>query len=149
LADVPTELSWTPKRSVFLRRIAVLACATFFGLTLIGLVSSLTFDLPLRWILPTAALLSLGFLIDDLVSWRSARFDRWLLREGKLIHEGPEGTAMVPMNEVARISTRFGGPVIVHLKDGRRLALRYLPHPTETAGQIATFLPPQSAAHRK
>lgn len=92
--------------------------------------------------------LTLGFLFDDLISWRGSRFDRWLLRDGHFIHEGPDGTAMVPLRDITRVAPRTGRGVIVQLRDGRRLNLRYLPHPRETAAQIAGLLPPGTGTAR-
>lgn len=142
------ELSWTPQRSVFLRRIGWLALVTFLALTAAGLGASIGAGLPRVWVLPTALLLTLGFLFDDLISWRGSRFDRWLLRDGHFIHEGPDGTAMVPLRDITRVAPRTGRGVIVQLRDGRRLNLRYLPHPRETAAQIAGLLPPGTGTAR-
>tara|TARA_R110002049_G_scaffold29972_2_gene102022 strand:- start:108895 stop:109335 length:441 start_codon:yes stop_codon:yes gene_type:complete len=129
-------LSWAPQRAVFVRRSLRTAVITFAALACVGLGTSLAFDLPLSWITPTAFLLSLGFLIEDFMRWRTSRFDRWQISDHQLRHDGPDGRASVPLSEVANVFARFGNRVVIELHSGQRVMLRDLPYPVETARQI-------------
>lgn len=129
-------LSWAPQRAVFLRRAAITALVTFLLLLALGLLLSFYTDLPFLWVIPTALLLTAGFLFDDALRWRNSKYDRWHLDAGYLIHDGSDGTAQLPLAEIDRVFTRFGGRVVVVLSSGQRIAMGYLPFPTKTAQAI-------------
>lgn len=135
------EFSWAPSRQAFLRRIAISTTLTFAGLAALGLLVSLWFDAGILWVFPTSGILTIGFAVEDYQGWRNARLDRWSLSEGRLLHEGPEGMGMISLTDIRRVRVRFGTRVILYLADGTRVAMRYLPHPRETAAQIAALLP--------
>jgi len=131
-----SRLSWAPQRAVFLRRAAVTALFTFLALMAVGLLLSFYTDLPFLWVIPTALLLTAGFLFDDALRWRASKYDRWHLEGGHLIHEDGDGTAQLPLSEIDRVFTRFGGRVVVELSSGQRIAIGYLPYPAKTAETI-------------
>ena len=135
------EFTWAPSRQAFLRRILISALITFAGLGAVGLLLSLWFAASFWWVFPTAAILTAGFLVEDYQSWRNARLDSWSLTEGRLLHEGPEGMGMISLSDIEKVHVRFGTRVILFLTDGTRVAMRYLPHPRETAAQISAMLP--------
>ncbi len=135
------ELDWSPQRRVFLRRKGITNLATFAALSALGLVLTASYDVSSLWVWPTAALLTLGFVLDDLQRWNANKDDRWFLREGQLIHEGNDGSASIPLTEITGVSVRLGGVVIVTLASGQRIDLRYLPFPRQTAAQIDAARP--------
>lgn len=130
------DQSWAPKRDVFLRRSLMIGVATFTLFAGAGLVAALMLDLPFVWTLPVAALLTLGFFVEDVLRWRSCKYDRWLMSEGHLLHEDKDGTASIPLGDIRRVTTSFGSRVVVELLSGQRITLRYLPFPAETAAHI-------------
>ncbi|SFD56578.1 hypothetical protein SAMN04488523_101354 [Sulfitobacter brevis] len=134
-------LSWAPKRDVFLRRSLMLGMATFAILAGVGLIASSLLELPLAWVLPVGALLTLGFLVDDILRWRTYKFDRWQISDGHLLHEDRDGSVSIPLGDIRKVMTRIGNRVVVELASGQRITLRYLPFPTETAEQIRDRLP--------
>lgn len=129
-------LSWAPKRAVFLRRAAITSMVTFVVLMALGFLLSIYTALPFLWVIPTALLLTAGFLFDDALRWRTSKYDRWHLDGGQLIHEGTDGTAQLPLGEIDRVFTRYGGRVVVELSSGQRIAMGYLPFPKKTAQAI-------------
>ena len=135
------ELSWAPRRDVFMRRSLTTAAVTFAMLVLAGIIGSVVMDLPLLWTLPVAALLTLGFLVDDALRWRAQKYDRWSIVEGHLHHTDQDGTASIPLDQITQVVTRFGNRVVLHLRSGERIVMRYLPFPAETAAQIRALLP--------
>ncbi|KIN62116.1 hypothetical protein Z946_972 [Sulfitobacter noctilucicola] len=131
------DISWGPSRAVFLRRVAITGGATFVALAIVGLIFCYAFALPVSWVFLVALTLTAGFVLEDAFRWRSARSDRWQMSEGYLIHEGPDGIAQVPLSEIVDVKTQFGSRVIVKLRSGQQMAIRYLPFPKATADQIA------------
>ena len=129
-------LSWAPSRAVFVRRSAVTACITFVALLALSGFTAYFFELPFIWILPTAALATIGFLIDDQLRWRNARFERWTIEDGHLRYDGVRGPAQVPLAEVVSARVRTGGHVVVQLAGGTSLELRFLPYPVHVAEVI-------------
>lgn len=139
--DVNVGLSWAPKKSVFIRRAVIVGGVTFALLVLLGAGLSLYFSVPILWVFPTAFTLTLGFIFDDTMRWRSAQYDRWQISDGHLIHEGQDGTARIPLTEIDSAFRRLGSNVVVQLTSGQRIVLRYLPFPAETVAQINAALP--------
>lgn len=141
-ASTPNDgLSWAPNRSVFVRRVLIVSCITFVVLLILGAGLSLYFDLTALWVFPTAFAMTLGFFFDDTLRWRTARYDRWQIDDGHLLHEGQEGSARIPLDEIDSAFRRFGNDVVVQLTSGRQIVLRYLPYPAETAAQINAAKP--------
>ena len=132
----PNGLSWAPSHRVFLRRAMISALLTFAALGAAGILFSFFAPLPVGWALVVALILTLGFMLDDVMRWRSARTDRWQIEGGLLIHEGPDGHAQIPLSEIDSIATQFGSRVTVKLVSGQRIAMRYLAYPREIAAQI-------------
>ncbi len=140
--DVAADgLSWAPSRSVFIRRAVLVGSATFTLFVLLCAGVSFYFDLPYLWVIPTALTLTLGFVFDDTLRWRAARYDRWQISEGHLIHEGQDGNARIPLTQIDAAFRRLGSNVVVQLTSGQRIVLRYLPFPAETAAQINAAKP--------
>ena len=136
-------VSWAPSRAVFLRRVGLNTAVTFVALLGAALLFSVTFDLPMGWGVLVAAILSIGFVIEDLARWRSTRNDRWQINGGFLIHDGPEGRAQIPLSQIASVQAQFGNRVIVKLGSGQRIAMRYLPFAAATASQIEAARAPE------
>jgi hypothetical protein len=140
-------LSWAPQRSVFIRRTLILGVATFLFLSILGsalwyfIQEAVPFDVPVFWVAPTALLMTVGFLFDDALRWRAARLDRWQINGGYLIHDGQDGSARIPLTEIDQAFRRLGSNVVVQLRSGKRIVLRYLPYPAETAEQINAAKP--------
>ncbi|MDF3415538.1 hypothetical protein HKX54_13795 [Sulfitobacter sp. M57] len=129
-------ISWTPSRRVFLRRVGITAVLTFLGLSAIIFAYSFYFTLPDVWIFPSAGVLTLGFVIEDLLRWRNLRNDLWQISEGQLIYDGPDGRAQIPLGEIDSAKVQFGTRVVVKLASGQRILMRYLPYAADTADQI-------------
>ena len=85
--------------------------------------------------------LTSGFVFDDAVRWRTARYDRWEISGGHLIHDGQDGNARIPLTEIDHAFRRLGSNVVVQLTSGQRIVLRYLPYPAEAADQINAAKP--------
>ncbi len=142
-----TYLSWAPSRSAFIRQALIQGCFTFALLSILGSIVYFWFDLPIFlevstiWVLPIAFMFTLGFIFDDTLRWRSARYDRWQITNGHLIHEGQDGSARIPLTEIENAFRRLGSNVVVQLISGQRIVLRYLPFPAETAAQINAARP--------
>ncbi|MGJ8628851.1 MAG: hypothetical protein ACSHXB_17965 [Sulfitobacter sp.] len=142
MASAPSEgLSWAPAKSVFIRRTLIVSCITFGALLVLGAGLSFYFDLSALWVFPTALTMTLAFTFDDAMRWRTARYDRWQISDGHLIHEGQDGSARIPLDELDSAFRRFGSNVVVQLTSGQRIVLRYLPYPAETAAQINVAKP--------
>ena len=105
--------NWAPRKEVFVRRAAIVAATTFTLLLLLGFVLSYFGGVTAIWVIPFAGLMTLGFFFDDVMRWRAAKYDRWHIEGGHLIHEGGDGIARVPMPDIARVFTRLGGRVVV------------------------------------
>ena len=133
--------SWTPRKEVFVRRAAVAAAITFGLLVAVGLVVFYLIELPIFWVFPSALFLTIGFLVDDAMRWRAAKYDRWEIEEGHLLHKGLEGPARVPLSEIKRVFTRIGGRVVVEFNSGQRIVMGYLPFPGKTAKAIDAARP--------
>lgn len=133
--------SWAPRKEVFIRRAAATAAVTFGFLLVMGLALAFFADLPLLWVIPPALLLTAGFFFDDALRWRASKYDRWQIEEGHFLHHGLDGTARVPLAEIDRVFTRFGGRVVVQLRSGQRIAMRYLPYPEKAAQAIDAARP--------
>ncbi len=125
-----------PTRAVFVRRSLMTGALTFGMLVIVGLAVSAVMDLPLFWTLPVAAMMTLGFFIDDSLRWRAHKYDRWEIAEGHLLHADLEGTLTIPLAEIDEVMTRLGNRVILQLSSGQRIALRYLPFPEHAARDI-------------
>lgn len=138
-------LSWAPNRRVYLRSTALTALGTATALVVLGLGVSLYFALTPLWVFPTAALLAAGFVIDDAVRWRSHKYDRWEISDGHLIHEGEDGTATTPLSELDNAFARWGNRVIIELRSGQRMMLRYVAFPEQAAAQILSARPTPAA----
>ena len=130
------DLSWAPKRAVFVRRTLVLGAATFlvFMALALGVTQSARQYLMVSLLMPFV--LTVIFFIDDFLRWRHIREERWQISEGHLIHDGPDGRAAIALSEIAAVERRLGGAVLVRLHSNQRILLRYLPYPAETAEQI-------------
>jgi len=124
-----------------MRRSLIISGITFAVMVILGAGLSFYFSLPILWIFPTALALTVGFIFDDTLRWRAAQYDRWQISEGHLIHEGQEGSARIPLNEIDSAFRRLGSNVVVQFTSGQRIMLRYLPFPAETAAQINAALP--------
>tara|TARA_R110002110_G_scaffold19919_45_gene81673 strand:- start:107 stop:526 length:420 start_codon:yes stop_codon:yes gene_type:complete len=134
-------ISWVPRKAVFMRRAATTAGITFTTLLTLGFALSAYVGVSALWVIPFAVLLTLGFVFDDIMRWRAAKFDRWQIDQGHLVHEGGEGIARVPLTDISRVFTRIGGNVVVQLWSGQRIAMRFLPHPEKTAQAINAARP--------
>ena len=130
---------------MFLRRVFIISALTFVALAIVLLLVSRSTGLPIHWAFVIALIGTLGFAIEDLMRWRVARGELWQLSEGQLIHDGPEGRAQVPLSDVASVKVQFGTRVVVKLRSGQRIAMRYLPYPAQTAQQIAAAMAPRPA----
>ncbi|APE42586.1 hypothetical protein BOO69_03505 [Sulfitobacter alexandrii] len=130
------ELSWAPQRAVFIRRTAINATITCAVLVALGALLSVLLGLTYLWVVPTAVLITAGFLFDDALRWRGSKYDRWHLQAGHLVYESGEGTAQVPLADIDRVFTRMGGRVVIELSSGQRIAMGNLPFPGKTAAAI-------------
>jgi len=139
------DLFWAPERPIFMRRLMMLTALTLLGLVMVGIWTSLSQGWPLIWVWPTAAVLTLGFLFDDVTNWGQARLNRWQLTPHALHHHGPSGTTLIPLSDITQAQTRFGTRVIVRLKAGTRVELRYLRFAAQVADQINAALPRPAA----
>jgi hypothetical protein len=133
--------AWAPSRKVFLKRSMMAGAATFVALMATGWIISAALDLPLFWTLPGAAMLTAGFFVDDALRWRSHKYDRWWVEGPALMHRDQDGILPLPLAEVEEVRTRLGNRVVLGLRSGRRLTLRYLPYPEQCADQIRALLP--------
>lgn len=131
--DIP---GWGPSPAVFLRRVVLTSAVTFVALSLMGIAFAAYSALPYIWAVLVALALTLGFVFDDVVRWRSVHSDRWQIQDRHLIHDGDEGRAQIPLSEITTISTQFGSRVILKLASGQRIAMRYLAHAETIANQI-------------
>lgn len=129
-------LAWAPSRAVFLRRVWIRSAATFAGLAIVGGMVALYAGLPVFWALIAAAAISVGFMAEDLVRWQASRLDLWQVHGTLLIHDGPDGRAQIPLTEIVEVTPQWGSRVVVKLRSGQRLLMRYLRYPAETAAQI-------------
>ncbi len=129
-------ISWAPARRIFVRRVMISASITFAALVAVALGFSLYFGLPTGWAFLVALTLTCIFVLEDAMHWRSTRMDRWQIEAGQLIHDGADGRAQVPLSEVAQVHTQFGSRVVITLRSGQRMVLRYLPFPGVVADQI-------------
>ncbi|MGC1494789.1 MAG: hypothetical protein WA790_03200 [Sulfitobacter sp.] len=136
-----TELSWVPKRAVFLRQMFKRALLTFIFFMLPTLLVGY-FD-PVYLLLSSLfpIFLTIFFFFDDVIRWLNVRNERWLVQENYLVHEGPDGNARMPLSEIDKAFTRLGGRVIVRLSSGQRVVLSYLPYPKDVAEQINAAKP--------
>lgn len=141
--DVANDLSWAPQRSVFIRRALIVSSFTFglFALAaayplFIGSQTPIMPRVLIAWVLPIALMFTIGYVFDDVLRWRSARLDRWKINDGHLIYEGLDGTAMVPLTDIRHVKNGIGSRVVISLISGKRIVMRYMPFPTETARQI-------------
>lgn len=116
---------------------------TFAALLAVVVIFGVYADLPVSWGILGAAILTLGFAIEDLLRWRNARADLWQISDGHFLHDDPDGRLQVPLSEIADAHHQFGGRVTVRLHSGQRIVMRYLPFPAETAAQLrAAAAPP-------
>jgi hypothetical protein len=138
---MPADLSWVPKREVYIRRSLTTGAATFVLLALAVTAISTAIDLRLLLTLPIAGLMTLAFLVDDALRWRSQKYERWEIIEGHLHHTDQDGTASIPMDQIDDVFIRFRTRVILQTRSGERIMMRYLPFPNETAAQIRALLP--------
>ena len=129
-------ISWTPSRRVFLRRVAFSAALTFLGLVAVAMAFSVYFALPRTAIILGAGTLTLVFVIEDLMRWRSLRGDLWQISDGQLIYDGPDGRAHIPLSEIVSAKVQFGTRVLIKLTSGQRMLMRYLPYAKATAEKI-------------
>lgn len=130
-----------PHRAVFLRRMLVRAGLTFVFLMIPVLIGAASF----RGLLPAVVLplvLALIFLLEDALRWRTVRFERWRIDGAHLIYEGAEGQAQIPLSDITAVTRRIGGRVVLTLRSGQHLMMRYLPFPDEIAEAL------RSALHR-
>jgi len=135
------ELSWAPKKQIFVRRSLMTGAGTFALLVILGGIVSTVVGWSLFWTLPVAAMLTLGFFIDDSLRWRAYKYDSWQISDGHLLHEDQNGTVSISLHEVDKVVVHMGHRVVLHLKSGQRIPLRYLPFADETASQIRALLP--------
>ena len=126
---------------MFLRRTVVVAAVTLLCLVCIGLALSRANGFSISWIWPTSALLTLGFLFDDVFRWRIARLDRWMILEGHLHHQDSSGTATIPLDKIESVHSRFGSRIVLCLTSGQKLELRFLRDAKSVATQIDALLP--------
>lgn len=140
MIDVPDQ-SWVPERKVFLRRSAMVAAVTFLCLILVGFPLSRAAGFSVVWNWPAAALLTLGFMFEDVSRWRTVRLDRWLLSEGHLHHHDTNGAITIPLDKIESVYSRFGSRVVVRLVTGQKVELRYLKDAKMIAENLSSVLP--------
>ena len=128
---------WSPDPRVFRRRAALAALATF----VLTLVLLLPFRATFAAFPPLIALLPLAvaaiFVIEDYGRWRGMRGDRWSIEDDHLVHDGAEGRALVHLGEIATVTPRPMGTLLVRLHSGQRIAMRHLSDPRGVARAIA------------
>jgi len=122
--------------------VAITGGVTFVALLAVALVFSIYFGLPRAWGFLVAAILTLGFVVEDVMRWRSVRLDLWQVSEGQLIHDGPDGRAQIPLSEIESAKLQFGSRVVIRMRSGQRMVIRYLPHAGSTASQIQAAIGP-------
>ena len=121
---------------MFLRRVILAGTVTFVALSLIGIAYAAYHTLPYVWAVLVALALTLGFVFEDVMRWRSVNSDQWRIEDRHLVHEGDEGRAQLPLSEITEIKCQFGSRVILKLSSGQRIAMRYLPDAERVAAQI-------------
>lgn len=140
--DVADHLSWAPQKSVFIRRALLGGALTFgilflFGAFLLFIISKPNNpDVSIAWVLPFAFLFTLAFNLEDVLRWRSARYDRWQISNGHLLHEDLDGNAMIPLADIKDVREGFGNRVIISLTSGKRIVMRYMSNPIQITQQI-------------
>ena len=128
-AEPAVDPVWQPARPVFIRRALINAALT--------LVVSLAILLALTSYLQTTPMIAvfLGLmaafagLYEDIMRWRRVRAERWFIDLPHLMHDGPEGTAMIPLSDIADVRRRLGDATLIQLRSGQRVAVRYLADP--------------------
>ncbi len=141
----PDGLIWGPKRAVFVRRTLVLGALTFLFFLIPSVMIARSGDLfPLSNVL-MPLVLTLILAMDDFNRWRQVRSERWEITEGKLIHDGVDGRAMIPLSEIAAVKQRFGTAVVIRLYSGQRIMMRYLADPARIAQQLNRAIAPDRA----
>ena len=129
--------AWQPDRRVFLRRAAVNAALTF--LIAWALLLALSSYWQIDWRVGFAlALIAAGTgLYEDLIRWRRVKAEHWQIERPHLIHDGADGRAMIALSEIEQVRVRFGGTLVVKLRSGQRILMRYLEAPNRIAQALA------------
>ncbi|MGB3247312.1 MAG: hypothetical protein WBB25_22485 [Sulfitobacter sp.] len=135
-----STLAWTPARAVYMRRALVIGLVTFVVFAALCWMSGFSEGRFLLLGLGLPLVLTLIFLLEDALRWRSLRSEKWEVDDGHLIHDGPDGRAMVPMSEIRTVATRFGN-VVIRLASGQRIMMRYLPNPEGVVTQLDAARP--------
>lgn len=131
-----SALAWSPSRRVFIRRALINAALTFAAFVVLTIFTSppqaqfllLGVGLPL--------VLTLILTLEDAMRWRRLRDEQWEIDDGNLVHDGPDGRAMIPLADIEGVQKRLGGAVMIRLKSRQRVLMRYL----ETPGDVVTAL---------
>ena len=133
-------LAWTPSRNVYLRRALIIGAATFVVFVLLCWLMGFGQGqfVPVGLGLPLA--LTLVFLLEDALRWRALRNEHWQVADGHLLHDGPDGRAMIPLADIDSVSKRFGN-VVIRLASGQRILMRYLPDPDDVVTQLIAASP--------
>ncbi|MGJ8544230.1 MAG: hypothetical protein ACSHWZ_02220 [Sulfitobacter sp.] len=138
---------WRPDGGVFARRTAYVTGASAAVLGLIGMIWG-------SWLagLIFAVMLLAYFGLNDFSAWRGIRHHRWELTSDYLIHRGEEGESLVPLGDIAEVSTRFGWSVLVTLSNGQTLPILYVRYPKQIMQRIratrAALLPITAPAQK-
>jgi hypothetical protein len=125
--------------------VAISTALTFLGLATVALACSVYFGLPRAWGFWGAGVLALGFMIEDLMRWRSLRSDLWQISEGQLIYDGPDGRSQIPLSEIDSARVQLGTRVVIKLASGQRMLMRHLPYAAAAAKQIEAARGPRPA----
>ena len=123
--------AWSPSRRVFIRGALINAALTFPAFVLLASLTNYPQGQFLILGVGLPFVLTLIFFLDDALRWRRVQSEQWQIADNNLIHDGPEGIAMIPLTEIDRVYKRLGGTVIVQLQSRQRLAMRYLEAPDD------------------
>lgn len=127
------KLSWSPDYRVFLLGNLCVTIVTFTAFIGFGWFVLQPYNISIASTALLAALVSGAFTIDDVLRWRSVKYDRWWIQNGHFYYEGQEGTGVIPMTEITKARAGFGNRVIIEIASSQQIMMRYLPR----TGQIA------------
>jgi hypothetical protein len=132
--------AWSPSWGVFRRRVGLNAALTFAGFAILTMSvdAARGFSPLLQIFMPFV--LTLILMLDDFLKWRRVRSESWQIEDGHLMHEGPDGRAMIPLSEIDRVTGRFGH-VVIRLTSGQHITMRYLPGPDGVMTQLDAARP--------
>lgn len=130
------RLSWTPDYRIFLLgnlRVTVVTFAAFIGF---GWVILQPYSISIANVALLAALVSGAFTIDDVLRWRSVKYDRWWIENGHFYYEGQDDAGVVPVTDITDTRPRLGNRVMIEMASGQQIVMRYLPKPSQVAKSI-------------